>query len=116
MKMMVAWYAVKDFEVSKKFYSETLGMTTTFEMPGWCEFASGPGEASVGLSAQGEPGAGGATVVLGVDDVEASRKALQAKGVQFLGGIEEIPGVVKIATFADPSGNRLQLCQTLLPA
>ena len=41
------------------------------------------------------------------------RKRLQATGVQFEGKTEEIPGVVKLATFRDPSGNRLQLCQVL---
>lgn len=114
MKLMVAWYAVKDFEASKTFYGETLGLTKTFEMQGWCEFAHEAGAASLGLSAQGESGPGGATAVLAVDDIAATRKALEKKGVQFLGAIEEIPGAVKLATFTDPSGNRLQLCQSLM--
>jgi len=36
------------------------------------------------------------------------------KGAKFEGEVQEIPGVVRIATFRDPDGNRLQLCQVLM--
>lgn len=56
----------------------------------------------------------GATVVLQVGDIEYERKRLETAGVQFEGEIEEIPGIVKLATFRDPAGNRLQLAQPLM--
>jgi CreA protein len=116
MKVTVSWFSVTDFEQTKKFYAEVLGLKKTFEIQSWAEFAGGEGEATIGIA--GNPHAGkeaGATVVLRVDDIEAERKRLEARGVKFEGKTEEIPGVVKLATFRDPSGNRLQLAQPLMP-
>jgi predicted enzyme related to lactoylglutathione lyase len=117
MKMTVAWFGVKNFEQAKKFYGETLGLKKTFEMEQWAEFAGAEGEASIGVSGGGHLAAEpGATVVLRVDDIEREKKRLEAGGVKFEGKIDEIPGVVKLAVFRDPSGNRLQLCQVLVHA
>jgi predicted enzyme related to lactoylglutathione lyase len=113
--MTVAWFGVKNFEQAKKFYGETLGLKKTFEMEQWAEFAGAEGEASIGVSGGGHAAAEpGATVVLRVDDIEREKKRLEAGGVKFEGKIDEIPGVVKLAVFRDPSGNRLQLCQVLV--
>jgi CreA protein len=116
MKLSVAWFSVNDFDQSKKFYSEVLGLKKNFEMEGWAEFnGGGEDEASIGVSTgrhtQKEHGA---TIVLRVDDIDRERKRLESAGVKFDGKTEEIPGMVKLATFRDPSGNRLQLCQVLL--
>jgi predicted enzyme related to lactoylglutathione lyase len=115
MKLSVAWFSAKNFEQAKKFYGETLGLKKTFEMDQWAEFAGAEGEAAIGVSGGGhaanEPGA---TVVLRVDDIERERKRLEGSGVKFEGKTEEIPGMVKLAIFRDPSGNRLQLCQVLM--
>jgi CreA protein len=117
MKVTVSWFNVKDFEQAKKFYGETLGLKKTFEMEQWAEFAGAEGEASIGVAGVShfakEPGA---TIVLRVDDIERERKRLESTGVKFEGKTEEIPGVVKLAVFRDPSNNRLQLCQVLMQA
>ncbi len=115
MKVMLSWYGVKDFEQSKKFYSEVMGLQKTIEMQGWAEFGHAKDGVTIGVNAS--PVAGSepnATVVLQVDNVEGERKRLESRGVKFEGKIEEVGGVVKIATFRDPSGNRLQLCQVLM--
>ena len=114
MEVNLAWYSVKDLNAAKRFYGEVLGLKKTFEMEGWSEFSHADGAASIGLSAISEPGEGGATVVLKVDDLDRSRKELGAKGVKFEGDVMEVPGVVRIASFRDPAGNRLQLCQVLM--
>jgi predicted enzyme related to lactoylglutathione lyase len=115
MKMTVAWFSANDFEEAKKFYSSVLGLKKTFEMQGWAEFSNAGGEASIGVAANPHNGKEpGATVVLRVDDIERERKRLQAGGVTFEGKVEEIAGLVKLATPRDPSGNRLQLCQVLM--
>jgi predicted enzyme related to lactoylglutathione lyase len=114
MEVNVSWYSVDDLEAARKFYGTTLGLKKTFEMEGWCEFSHAEGGASIGVSQRTEPGNEGATVVLRVDDLERSRQELSKKGVRFEGDVMEIPGVVRIATFLDPSGNRLQLCQVLM--
>ncbi len=120
MQLIVAWYSVSDFERAKKFYGDVLGLNKTFEMHFWAEFAHAEGAASIGLNGapRGEnapqPGGdSGATVVLRVDDIEKKQRELASRGVRFEGKLEEVPGVVRIATFGDPDGNRLQLCQVL---
>jgi len=115
MKVTVSWFSVKDFEQAKKFYGETMGLKKTFEMEQWAEFAGGEGEATIGVAVNSHSGEEpGATVVLQVPDIDRERKRLESRGVAFEGKTEEIPGVVKLATFRDPSGNRLQLCQVLM--
>ncbi|MEK6324589.1 MAG: VOC family protein [Acidobacteriota bacterium] len=115
MEVNLAWYQVNDLNAAQKFYGEVLGLKKTFEMEGWCEFSHADGAASIGLSQlrEGEDERG-ATVVLRVDDLERVQKELAAKGARFEGELHEVPGVVRIATFRDPSGNRLQLCQVLM--
>jgi len=115
MEINVSWYQVSDMSAAKKFYGEVLGLNKTFEMEGWCEFSHADGAASIGLNQLREDDAErGATVVLRVDDLASMQKELTAKGVQFEGEIHEVPGVVRLATFRDPSGNRLQLMQVLM--
>lgn len=112
MEVMLAWYQVSDLESAKKFYEETMGLKKVFEMAGWVEFSHTEGGTAIGLSANGS-GQAGATVVLRVDDIDSAREQLSSQGVEFTGEVEEIPGVVRIATFRDPSGNQLQLAQPL---
>ena len=115
MKVKVSWFGVDDFESAKKFYGQVLGMKKTFEAQEWAEFAGAEGEESIGIAAN--PRAGkepGATVVLDVHDIERERKRLESAGVKFEGKTEEIPGIVRLATFRDPYGNRLQLAQALM--
>lgn len=117
MQVQVAWYSVTDMARAKEFYSGVLGLKTIFEMQGWAEFSHAEGAVSIGVAHSDKPleGSGGATVVLDVASIDQTRKSLAAKGVDFQGAVEEIPGVVRIATFLDPFGNRLQLAQSLLP-
>ena len=115
MEINVSWYQVDDMNSAKKFYGEVLGLKKTFEMDGWCEFSHADGAASIGLNQlrDGDEERG-ATVVLRVDDLARVQQDLAAKGVQFEGEVYEVPGAVRIATFRDPFGNRLQLCQVLM--
>jgi predicted enzyme related to lactoylglutathione lyase len=115
MKVRLSWFSVNDLESAKKFYGNVLGLKKTFEAPQWAEFAGAEGQESIGVAVQ--PHAGkepGATIVLQVEDIERERKRLETAGVKFEGKIEEIPGIVKLTTFRDPSGNRLQLSQELM--
>ena len=116
MKLSIAWFSVNDFEQAKKFYGDVLGLKKSFEARGWAEFnGGGQDEAAVGIStAEHTPKEHGATIVLRVDDIERERKRLESSGVKFEGKTEEIPGMVKLAIFRDPSGNRLQLCEVLV--
>src|ERR1700727_2710002 len=115
MKVRLSWFSVNDFESAKKFYGNVLGLKKTLEAPEWAECSGAEGEESIGVAIN--PHAGkepGATIVLQVEDIEREHKRLETAGVKFEGKIEEIPGIVKLANFGDPSGNRLQLAQPLM--
>jgi len=56
---------------------------------------------------------GGATVVLGVVDIDEARAELEAKQVRFDGETMTIPDMVRLATFFDPDGNTFMLAQDL---
>lgn len=49
-----------------------------------------------------------AHIALHVDDIEATRAALEAKGVEFMGETFDT-GVCHMALFTDPDGNELML-------
>ena len=53
-------------------------------------------------------------VALAVDDVDATRRELEAKGIEFRGGILD-SGVCHQAFFADPDGNPLALHHRYAP-
>jgi len=112
MQVMLSWYAVKDLEKAKSFYGEVLGLDKGFEMQGWVEFSHGKGATAIGLAQQSNGGPG-ATVVLRVDDLDRARAELVRKGVKFEGEVQEVPGVIRLASFRDPFGNPLQLAQVL---
>ena len=115
MKVRLSWFSVNDFEGAKKLYGNVLGLKKPFEAQEWAEFAGGEGQETIGVAVN--PHAGkepGATIVLQVEDIDRERKRLETAGVKFEGKIEEIPGIVRLTTFRDPSGNRLQLAQPLM--
>ncbi len=118
METMLSWVQVSDHAQAKKFYGEVLGLKKVFEMDGWAEFSHAPGATSIGVALERpERGAtSGATIVLRVNDLDRARAELSKRGVEFEGEIEEVPGVVRIATFRDPFGNPLQLAQPLVEA
>jgi len=113
---------VKDLDKAVAWYRDALGFDLVFKMPeiGFAEVQSPVANVSVGLGTNRpgtSPGAtGGATLVWGTKDIDATRKALEARGVKFLGATETIPDVVKLAGFTDLDGNEMMLYQALAKA
>lgn len=109
--------SVTDMDKAVAWWQDTLGMTLAYRADemGWAEIQLPTTGVTVGLNVNG-PGAGtgGATIVLGVADIEAARAELEGKGVAFPKPTEEIPGMVRLAEFSDPFGNRLTLAQSLM--
>ncbi len=115
MQIRLAWYPAADMEKAKEFYANVLGLKQVFEMEGWSEFSHAPDAVSIAVSANPiHRDQKGATVVLRVGNVDETRAGLEEKGVPFEGDTEEIPGVVRIASFRDPFGNPLQLVQEMM--
>jgi predicted enzyme related to lactoylglutathione lyase len=50
-------------------------------------------------------------VVFEVDDLDASRFAMEMRGVVFDEHVGEVDGVARFASFTDPDGNRLQIIE-----
>ena len=51
------------------------------------------------------------TVVIAVDDIQATMKQITEKGGQILSGPDEIPGVGSYVAFQDTEGNRIAVLQ-----
>lgn len=109
---------VKDYPVAVEFYGQTLGLEHSVDygkIPGG-EFETGNltlqlmDAAAIGreFKANTHPTA------FHVEDVEATRSELEAKGVSFLGDTID-SGVCHMAIFADPDGNTLMLHHRYAP-
>ena len=104
-----------DWERTRAFYVETLGLRgderaqAEFWVGDQC-FAIWEPERMGGTFAPQQNG----HIAFHVDDIEASRGELEAKGVEFVGETFDT-GVCKMALFRDPDGNDLMLHQRYAP-
>ncbi|MBS0627617.1 MAG: VOC family protein [Verrucomicrobia bacterium] len=114
----LSWIVVKDFKAAIKFYTEIAGFTIKQESPeyGWAEL-SGPTGSLLGVaqeSPHSEIKSGSNTITtISVDNIDEARSFFEKSGVKLIGNIQEVPGHVKMQTFADIDGNVMQLVQTL---
>jgi predicted enzyme related to lactoylglutathione lyase len=108
----------RDLVAAATFYGETLGLPRSVWIPDrhFSEFETGNLTLSVydpekmGMQHERNPN----PVALHVDDVAATRKALEERGVKFHGDIIDT-GVCHMAIFADPDGNALMLHHRYAP-
>jgi predicted enzyme related to lactoylglutathione lyase len=109
---------VTDLERSRRFYGEVLELEETPGQGAWPEFRLGE---NVSLYLLDPTNIGGtfegphtASIALRVPDVEQAKRALEAKGVEFLGDTFDT-GVCHMALFHDPDGNALMLHRRYAP-
>jgi catechol 2,3-dioxygenase-like lactoylglutathione lyase family enzyme len=110
---------VRDIVAARQFYAGVLGLPLKVDGSGWgyCVFDGGAAELvveQVGDDAPAEDrGLVGRFTGLSfeVADAAARHQALQAQGVVFDGPPERQSWGGILATFEDPSGNTLQICQ-----
>jgi catechol 2,3-dioxygenase-like lactoylglutathione lyase family enzyme len=105
----------QDSERSRHFYVETLGLRPDDD----ARFEFWAGETCFGIWEPQKLGMEfapqkNAHPALHVDDVEAARKELEAKGVEFAGETLDT-GVCHMAFFTDPDGNDLMLHHRYAP-
>ncbi len=113
---LTAALQVADMDKAIAWYTEVLGFELLYKLDemGWAEVRTEVPNTNLGLSQVESPKVqGGATLTFGVNDIDSSRKQLEDKDVRFDGDTMEIPGMVKLATFYDPDGNKMMLFQTL---
>ena len=109
-----------DLAAASEFYGETVGLRRSVYMPerNYAEFETGnltlsvidPVKMGIGkLQVNRNP------LALHVDDVQAARADLEARGVSFTGDVLDT-GVCHMAFFADPDGNALMLHHRYAPS
>jgi catechol 2,3-dioxygenase-like lactoylglutathione lyase family enzyme len=104
-----------DVDRSRAFYLDTLGLEADARDPydfwvgGTCFSIYKPTDFGLEFEAQRT-----APLALHVDDMEAARKELEAKGVEFDGETFDT-GVCFMAFLADPDGNNLMLHSRYAP-
>jgi catechol 2,3-dioxygenase-like lactoylglutathione lyase family enzyme len=99
----------RDAERARTFYRDVLGLRPDEHG----QYENWAGDTCLGIWEPEKVGMPfvaqkGNPLALGVDDVAATRTALEAKGVEFHGGILDT-GVCHMAFFSDPDGNDLML-------
>lgn len=116
-RVSLAWVSVADFAKSKKFFTETLGLTVTEEDTkfGWLELQGQKKGSALGVCQampdKGMPAGVNAVVTFVVDDYEGSKKELAGKGITLFGEIAGYPGVPRMVNFKDLDGNMFQLVE-----
>ena len=106
------YYWVTDMDRSTRFYREVLGLALVRrDGDEWAEFDAGSTRLALHAHMSGQSHvAGGATAVFQVDDLDAAKAALSARGVEF-GHEAEVKGFARFASFVDPDGNTLQIIE-----
>jgi predicted enzyme related to lactoylglutathione lyase len=108
----------RDYEKASEFYGTVLGLPFS---KGWGDKPAGEFETGTLTIAVMQSDAFGVEfephshpIALHVDDVEAARAELEAKGVTFVADTMD-SGVCHMAHFADPDGNALMLHHRYAP-
>ena len=113
---LTAALEVADLHAAVAWYQRVLGMEVNYVMDeiAWAELKSPVPGVTVGLGQVEAPQArGGATLTWGTTDLPAFRATLEGMDVRFDGDTDEVPGMVRFATFFDPDGNRHMLYEDL---
>jgi catechol 2,3-dioxygenase-like lactoylglutathione lyase family enzyme len=105
-----------DLDATIAWCTDTLGFTLDYKVDeiGWAEMRCPVTNVNVGYSQVETPEVkGGATLTFGVDNIDKARATLEERNVRFDGETIVYPGMVKLATFFDPDGNKFMLFQDL---
>jgi predicted enzyme related to lactoylglutathione lyase len=104
-------FTVSDLDRAVEFYGGVLRLPKKYEFSTYAGFDCGGVE--IGLAPGQVPcgGEGVPCVNLLVHDVDEAYRTLRERGVQFLKEPHDTPWGGRIALFADPDGNRMQLVQ-----
>lgn len=115
--IFLSWIIVKDIKESIKFYTEVCGLKLKefHEEYHWAEL-SGPDGCILGIGEEDsetniKPGSN-AVVTIKVKDINEAIAHYKQKGATLIGSLIEIPGHVKMQTFADKDGNMMQIVET----
>ncbi|CCB89952.1 VOC family protein [Simkania negevensis] len=118
----LACVTVSDLKKAKHLFVDLLGLDVKehSEEFKWLELGSEDQEARLGIGEYHEEHSSeymqagtNAVVSIEVANVEEAKKYLEENGVEFLNGVLEVPGEIKLAIFKDSDGNRYFLSEKL---
>lgn len=104
---------VTDFSKARKFYGETLGLKSAWDMGdevGWIEFALPVKGAKISLNlvTKDKLKRGSSKLTLEVTDIVMMKDYLTSKGVK-TDEIVDVPNMVSYFNIKDPDGNPIQI-------
>jgi len=108
---------VSDMTRSTAFYRDVLGLPLKFATPGWTEFSNAGTTLALHRHMAGEPGtlpqagAGQATLVFVVDDIQSAFQELKEQNVHFSLEPQTQPSGLTLAVLQDPDGFGITLQQ-----
>ncbi len=106
---------VTDMGRASRFYREAFGFSERYGSPDWTELAADG--ATVALHAGRKGGDVDTGLGLEVDDLEEACRRVTRAGGKVVKPPEDRPGEpIRLATAADPEGNRFSLAQSVRPA
>jgi predicted enzyme related to lactoylglutathione lyase len=114
----LVWTDATRFPAMARFYRDTLGLRPRTVKPDFINFDWAGVRLSIGVHDRVHGAAGDPLRVmlnLRVADIEAAAARLRAAGVVFTRQPEAEPWGGRVATFADPDGNVLQLLEVARP-
>ena len=115
-----SWVGVvcEDLEGQRRFYEDIVGMRVVGEGEDWIHFDLGTGADFELLRRSAEPQYDGVRYQVGfaVDDIEATRLELIARGVTPISEINGVKGDGRWAYFKDPEGNVFEIKEAGQPA
>jgi catechol 2,3-dioxygenase-like lactoylglutathione lyase family enzyme len=105
------YYWTRDLDRALAFYTGVVGLALVRrDGSEWAELDGGPVRLALHGTDDAEPPASG-TVVLRVDDLDATRWTLEQRGAVFDRYVGEVEGLARFATFRDPDGNPVQIIE-----
>jgi len=108
------YYWTVDMERAIAFYRDVVGLALLRRHgDSWAEFDGGAVRFALHGAMEGHALPRGGTAVFEVDDLDASRHELEARGVRFDEHLGEVEGRARFASFADPDGNTVQIIEYL---
>jgi len=103
-------YSVDDLARAKSWYSAAFRTKPYFDQPFYVGFNIGGYE--LGLDPNGGPiGAGGSVAYWRVDRIDTAIDQFTGAGATVVAAIQEVGDGIKVATVADPFGNRIGLIE-----
>ena len=106
------YYWTRDMDRALAFYIDLVGFPLLRRDGNeWAELDAGSIRFAIHGTDDGGAPAPSGTVVLKVDDLEATRWALEGRGVPFDDYVGEVEGFARFATFRDPDGNPVQIIE-----